>query len=207
MKKTLLTLFVFIIFMVFSGCSSSQSSVEDNSNDITNKNKKEENPLGHPTEKEVTEQLKVYYENCIPGKEWNEKKSSMHDPDYDKRCNSYSQMGDKDLQEECSEKKAAEKEAFKAWADGRSECDDYRENKEDRFISFKKTDGKEINVFGGTDYIMYGTLTMFDSESGKEKEHKEELTFALRESGWVEYYLYETPLSTENYRTKIKITR
>lgn len=140
-----------------------------------------------PTEQEVSNLYQRVYSTCVPVNEWEEKILSLGGrPGV--TASGGVQCGYHDY------------DACLEWMKGKTECDQYRKVAGDHFVSFKKTDGKLIapsQLQTAEEYMMYGTLTTFNSATGKDEQQKPIISFERRESGWIAahglWYEYNGP--------------
>lgn len=142
--------------------------------------------------KELSEKYPIW-KGFKPGDEFDLKPGEADSLSYeeaqrflDKRTEKATEMQKKN--KENSEKKEQE---FNDWKEGKEQCPASRKNTADHFVSFKKTDGKksgdeweDITGESVQEYEMEGILTMFNSETGKNEDHKIRITFEKKESGW-----------------------
>ena len=156
---------------------------------------------GFPTEKEVSEALKDAYATCVPYQEWEDrydaKQKIVKENSGVGRCiRPWRHVGEWDWAACLEEKDRKIKEAqdeFTAWVDGRFRCNKLRMVNDDRFVSFKKTDGKQVGneyqeygIETAQEYKMYGIITRYNAEEDKNEDDDISLKFERRESGWVQ---------------------
>lgn len=173
LKRSALVLGAAFAVLTLSGCSSNKENGEIGVLKSTDEVKP-------PTEKEVSDTLQDALATCVP-KEELEKKAKSFDEKYPESNFRYDDIS-MYCSGICAEQKEQEQKEWYEWMGKRVACSDfYRKMTDDRFVLFKKTDGQ---VNGPGQYKMLGIVTVFNSKTGKEEEHKTTIKFELMESGW-----------------------
>lgn len=159
LKKMLIVLVIILSIITISGCS---------------------NEAKIPIEKEVSDALKWYYTSCLTEEEI-ENISTLLYKKYP-LATYWRWPFASSCSLDCEKQNPLLEKEIKELISSKYHCDKYiRKMNNDYFVSFKKTDGQLINPW---EYKMLGKLSMFNSVTGKEEEHEQEIKFELMESGW-----------------------